>query len=138
MFDLQPFTVNIIVYICVFLGVLLAYEGLQQLVFRRETQSEARNRRMKMIKRGATSEDVLKLLRDPALLGPTQKGEFYARLRRLLVQAGLSIAPVWIIICMGVSRRSPMWRGPGFCRRFRPLASAPHWRSPCPCWSCFK
>lgn len=102
MFDFQPFTINIFVYICVFLGVLLAYDGLQQLLFRHETQSEARNRRMRMIQRGASTEDVLKLLRDPAQLGSHDRRGLYARLCRLLAQAGLSVGPVWVFLCMGL------------------------------------
>jgi len=101
MFDLQPFTVNILVYICVFLGVLLAYEGLQQLLFRRETQTEARNRRMRMVKQGASSDDILKLLRDPAMLGSEQKRGAYARLRRLMVQSGLTVGPFWVVLGAG-------------------------------------
>ncbi len=102
MFELQPFTINIIVYVCVFLGVLLAYEGVQQLLFRRESKSEARNRRMKMIQRGASSEDVLKLLRDPALMGGEGKGGLYVQLRRLMVQAGLTASPAWVFVSMAL------------------------------------
>lgn len=101
MFEIQPFTINILLYACVFLGVLLAYEGLQQLLFRRETQAEARNRRMRMIQQGASTDDVLQLLRDPAILGSEQKRGAYARLRRLMIQAGLTVGPFWVFLGAG-------------------------------------
>ncbi|WP_135507163.1 type II secretion system F family protein [Roseovarius aestuariivivens] len=102
MFDQLPHTVNVLIYVCVFLGVFLTYEGLQQLFFRRETQSEARNRRMRVVQRGGSTEDALKLLRDTALLGPEKKGGLYMRLRRLLLQAGVSVGPFWVFLCMGL------------------------------------
>ena len=46
MFELQPYTFNILIFVFIFLGVLLAYEGIQQLIFRQESQSEARNKAM--------------------------------------------------------------------------------------------
>lgn len=102
MFELQPHTIDIILYVCIFLGVLVAYDGVQQLLFRRETQSEARNRRMRVIQQGGSTEDTLKLLRDSALLGPDKKGGVYVRLRRLLVQAGVSVRPFWVFLCMAL------------------------------------
>ena len=70
MIDLQPNTLNILFYISIFLGILLAYEGLQQLFLRKESLSEARNRRMKLIQGGASTDQVLQLLRDPAMTAP--------------------------------------------------------------------
>ena len=97
MIELQPFTLDILIYIFIFVGVLLAYEGLQQLFFRQETHNEARNRRMKMIERGVPTDQILHLLRDPAMLGSIDKGNPIARFRRLLNQAGLAIGPFWIL-----------------------------------------
>ncbi|MCX8225010.1 MAG: type II secretion system F family protein [Sulfitobacter sp.] len=98
MMDLQTFDLNIFVYIFVFVGVLLAYEGVVQLLFRRETQGEARNRRMKMIQRGASTDQVLQLLRDPAMFSGETKGGPITRFRRLLIQAGVTIRPAWILL----------------------------------------
>lgn len=97
MLEFEPFTTNILVYIALFVGVLLAFEGGQQLLFRKETHGEARNRRMKMIKKGASSEEVLQLLRDPATIGKSGNRGLISRLRILLAQAGLSVGPVWAI-----------------------------------------
>ncbi len=98
MIDLQPNTINILIYISIFIGILLAYEGLQQLFMRRETLTEARNRRMKMLQGGASSDEVLQLLRDPAMSNPGESPGLIARLRRLNVQAGVMISPAWIIL----------------------------------------
>ncbi|MES0827669.1 type II secretion system F family protein [Ruegeria sp. SCP11] len=98
MIDLQPNTINVLIYISIFIGILLAYEGLQQLFLRRETLTEARNRRMKMLQGGASSDEVLQLLRDPAMLNPGESPGLMARFRRLLVQAGVMISPFWIVL----------------------------------------
>ncbi len=98
MIELEPFTTNILIYIALFVGVLLAFEGVQQIVFRKETRGETRNRRMRMIKNGASSEEVLQLLRDPATIGKSGNRGLIARLRGLLAQAGLTIGPIWAIL----------------------------------------
>ncbi|WP_170569220.1 type II secretion system F family protein [Ruegeria atlantica] len=98
MIDLQPNTINILIYISLFIGILLAYEGLQQLFLRRESLAETRNRRMKMMQSGASTEEVLQLLRDPAMTNPGENPGLSARLRRLIIQAGLTISPVWIVL----------------------------------------
>lgn len=98
MIDLQPNTLNIVVYISIFLGILISYEGLHQLLRRNETQSEARNRRMKMIESGASTDQVLQVLRDPAMLVAGEKAGPTVRIRRLLVQAGLTIGPIWVVL----------------------------------------
>ncbi|WP_051927408.1 type II secretion system F family protein [Ruegeria halocynthiae] len=97
MIDLQPNTLNILIYISIFIGILLAYEGLQQLLLRRETHGETRNRRMKMIQEGASTDTVLQLLRDPAMLAAGERPGLVARFRRLLVQAGFTINPIWVV-----------------------------------------
>ncbi|MGV6803387.1 MAG: type II secretion system F family protein [Ruegeria sp.] len=98
MIDPQPNILNIFIYISIFIGILLAFEGINQLFLRKETHKEARNRRMKMIQHGASTEEVLQLLRDPAMTASGHKPSLNARFRGLLVQAGLATSPVWIIL----------------------------------------
>tara|TARA_R110002049_G_scaffold10127_3_gene50475 strand:- start:186169 stop:187137 length:969 start_codon:yes stop_codon:yes gene_type:complete len=98
MIDMQSFSLNILVYVVVFVGVLFAYEGLLQLIFRRETRGEARNRRMRMIQRGASGDEILQLLRDPAMFGSRAKQGPITRFRRLLIQAGVTISTAWILL----------------------------------------
>jgi tight adherence protein B len=75
-----------VVYIAVFVGALLVFEGLRQLLSRTEDVTEARNRRMRMMARGASPADVLNLLRDD----PGKSGAL-ARLSTALRQSGLAI-----------------------------------------------
>lgn len=86
-----PLEWSILVYIGLFIGVLLAIDGLVQLASRRETGAEARNRRMRMIRDGANAETMLNLLRDPALQKSGGSLSVVMRLRRLLAQSGARI-----------------------------------------------
>lgn len=96
--ELTPSTISIIVYVAIFLGVLLAFEGVRQLTSRSENNAEARNRRMRMINRGAGTDEVLSLLRDPAMKRGGSKGGPIVRLRRLLLQAGVTAGlPVFFV-----------------------------------------
>lgn len=96
MTGLQSSQTLLVVYVLVFVGVLVAFEGLRQVLSRGETAREARNRRMRMIARGATTEDVIEQLMRP---GSTRTG--LARrlpdLRVMLRQAGLTIPP-WLFL----------------------------------------
>lgn len=94
---LQANQTLLVVYVLVFVGVMVAFEGLRQVLSRGETANEARNRRMRMIARGATAEDVFDQLMRP---GSTRTG--LARrlpdLRAMLRQAGLTISPSLFLV----------------------------------------
>jgi tight adherence protein B len=80
------------VYVIVFVGALLAFEGIRQLLSRSETRGEARNRRMKWVRDGATSEKILQEL----FYAETRSGRRrfgLPDLGRRLRQAGLRINP---------------------------------------------
>lgn len=102
MIDLQPNTLSILLYISIFLGILLVYEGVAQFLLRGESSNEARNRRMKMIQGGASTDEVLQLLRDPAMMVSGERLGLIARLRRLLAQAGLTIGPVPVLFAIAL------------------------------------
>ncbi|WP_146586211.1 type II secretion system F family protein [Puniceibacterium confluentis] len=85
---------SILIYMGLFIGVLLVLDGMFQLISKRETGSEARNRRMRMIQGGANTETVLNLLRDPSLQQGNSSGSLILRLRRLLAHAGGQIGLV--------------------------------------------
>ncbi len=63
-----------IVYVGIVVGVLLAFEGLRQMIASRGSKDEARSRRMRMIQKGATTEEIL------AILKPDDKQTFASRL----------------------------------------------------------
>ena len=81
-----------IVYAGIVVGVLLAFEGLRQMLVGRGDKEEARSRRMQMIQKGATTEEIL------ALLKPDEKTTWVNRLPlvgdlpRVLRQAGISMS----------------------------------------------
>ena len=80
--------VSFIIYVMIFVGVLLAFEGLRQFFYRGETSAEARNRRMRLLAKGTSAEEVFRLLnnnRDAA----RRRFSPIAQLSHLLQQAGL-------------------------------------------------
>ena len=52
-----------VLYTALFIGVLLAFDGLLQFLFRGRSAEEAINRRLRMLASGADPEEVLRLLR---------------------------------------------------------------------------
>ena len=85
----------------VFLGVLLAFEGVRQILSRNESGSEARNRRMRMIARGAGTEERLRLLKPDSGGGLLSVLPALNRLPLALRQAGIAIPPkAFVLICL--------------------------------------
>lgn len=82
----QSPAVTYLVYIAVFIGALLAFEGLRQLLSSSEGLSEARNRRMRMIASGTSRKDVLNLLRDD----PAKRG-IVSTISSFIRQSGLEV-----------------------------------------------
>lgn len=80
-----------LIFIGVFLGVLLLVEGLRQLLARRETNDEARSRRMRMVAAGTNAAERLAILA-PQAGRPVMLGGF--NLSGLLGAAGLPQRPV--------------------------------------------
>lgn len=91
MIDLNSPGTMFFVYIALFVGALLIFEGLRQLVSREEDGTQARNRRMKMMQKGATAEDVLSLFLDEQ---DTQSTGLFGipNFTRLLRQAGIQMS----------------------------------------------
>ena len=88
-------------YAGVFLGVLLAYEGVRQLLSRSESTSEARNRRMRMIAAGATTDEVLRLLKPSVDGWSLAQIPFIGSLPMDLRQAGITVsAKVFLLACL--------------------------------------
>ena len=80
-----------LIFIGVFMGALLLFEGLRQIASRRETDSEARSRRLRMISSGITLEERLAIL----LPGEGSKKTFLGlNLGTMLVAAGLPQQPL--------------------------------------------
>jgi len=85
---------EILLLIGVFVGVVLLFEGLRQLLSRRETAGEARSRRMRMVAAGRNLNERLELLapqtRKVGLPG-------WSQLEALILSAGLPVRPeLWL------------------------------------------
>ncbi len=82
-----------LVFTVMFLGVLIAFEGISQLLAVGENREEARNRRMRMLARGKTAEEALQILRPPATSGPLGRLPFVGDLPASLRAAGIMLPP---------------------------------------------
>ena len=71
---LQRIDLQFVVYILAFVGLLLIFEGVRQMLSRAENAEKAKSRRMQLIQKGATTEEILKILK------PTEKRSFVERL----------------------------------------------------------
>ena len=84
------FGLDLLLIATTFLGALLAFEGIRQALSRHESPLDARNRRMRMIAKGATGDDVLRLLKPRADTWALSRVPGFASLPLELRQAGIS------------------------------------------------
>ncbi len=83
---------QLVLYIGMVVGALLVFEGLRQVFSARSRQEDARSRRLQMIAKGATTEEIL------AILKPEEKQSFASRLPLVgdlplvLRQAGITMS----------------------------------------------
>ena len=104
MFDLPEFGLGTLLYVGIFLGVLLAFEGLRQVFRRDEDATTARNRRMRMIAGGASTEDVLKLLKPDTQPWALHRLPFVGKLPTEMRQAGITMKPtLYLSVCLIVT-----------------------------------
>ena len=93
-----------VIYMTAFLGALLVLEGVRQLFSKSFGAKEAKSRRMQLIAKGATTEQILKILK------PTEKRSFVERLPfvgdlpTVLRQAGITMAPgAFLVTCFAAA-----------------------------------
>ena len=101
---LQQLDLQFVIYVVAFVGVLLVFEGLRQMVSRKEHAERAKSRRMQLIQKGASTEEILKILK------PTEKRSFVERLPfvgdlpLVLRQAGIVMAPgAFLVTCLAAA-----------------------------------
>jgi len=86
-------------FIFLALGVFLAFTGITQLLSRSENQSDARNRRMKMLSKGASKDEIMAVLKPDAVSG-SARIPLIGALPRVLRQSGLGIGVrQFIVLC---------------------------------------
>ena len=92
------------VFAGVFLGALLFVSGLSQAASRKETRSEARNRRMRLVAKGATTGELLAILKPQTRQGPLSRLPFFGKVPELLSHAGLTVTPGrFLAICTALA-----------------------------------
>ena len=82
-----------VVYIGAIIGGLLVLEGLRQLFSRSAGAEEAKSKRMQMIAKGATTEQILKVLKPAYKRSVVERIPFVGDIPTVLRQAGITMAP---------------------------------------------
>ncbi|MCV6824435.1 MULTISPECIES: type II secretion system F family protein [Halocynthiibacter] len=101
MADFSQFTdLNFVIYALVALGVFLLFTGVTQLLSRSENRLEAKNRRLRMIGKGRSTEEVLAILKPDTGGGILTRLPFIGNLPQLLSQAGLTLRPGAFVLLM--------------------------------------
>ncbi len=92
---------NLFLYVGVFLGVLVIFEGIRQAVFGGETTEKTRSKRIKLLRKGMSQESVLTLLRPKPKENLLSKIPVYGTLPSKMRQAGMTMKPsVFLGICL--------------------------------------
>ena len=86
------------VYVGIFLGVLVLVSGLSVLLNPRESAKEARNRRMRMIASGKSTEEILSILKPPSRGGLGNRFPMLARLPEQLHFAAVPLSPAGFVM----------------------------------------
>ncbi|MDJ0994823.1 MAG: type II secretion system F family protein [Dinoroseobacter sp.] len=99
--QLEADAAMIVLYIAVFVGALLAFEGLRHLLSPRETDAEARNRRMSMLRSGKSPEETYSLLLKDA--GTAKRGSKFSpsALSSALKQSGFTYGIPGFLVLSG-------------------------------------
>ena len=92
--ELLPF----LAYATLFVGVILAVEGLRRVADSNETTREAKNRRMCMLAEVSSREEVFELLKDSGVLDAGQNSRSYPSPLRILKQAGVRFGAAKLFI----------------------------------------
>ena len=83
---------QLIVYIGIVVGVLLAFEGIRQAFSSRTRREEARSRRLQMIAKGASTEEILAILKPEETPSLASRLPLVGDLPKVLLQAGITMS----------------------------------------------
>ncbi|KUJ85364.1 hypothetical protein AVO45_16585 [Ruegeria marisrubri] len=101
--EVAGYDVRFVITLTIFLGALIAFEGIRQFLKRGENREEAINRRIKMLNEGKTGEDVLNLLKPPPSKPLMKKIPFAGDLPAALKASDLSMPPEMFLIGCGAA-----------------------------------
>ncbi|PTX54645.1 tight adherence protein B [Litoreibacter ponti] len=92
------------VYIGVCIGVLVLAEGIRQSVWSADGDNYRKTKRLKMLSKGMSTEDVLESLRRPITNSRWQKIPIFGSIPAKMQQADFTMKPLpFLLICFGVS-----------------------------------
>ncbi len=86
------FNAQLILYVGVVVGALLAFEGVRQFFSSRGRRDEARTRRLQMIAKGASTEEILAILKPEEKQALASRLPLVGDLPRVLLQAGVTMS----------------------------------------------
>jgi tight adherence protein B len=89
-----------VLYTALFVGVLLAFDGLLQFFSRGQSGEEAVNRRLRMLASGADPEEVLRLLRRRRAPGGMERIPGLRDWQALVIQSGIAIEPGRLLVVL--------------------------------------
>ena len=93
-----------VIYLGAFLGALLVLEGLRQLLSRSSGAKEAKSRRMQLIAKGATTEEILKILKPSEKRSFVERLPFVGDLPTVLRQGGITMtAGAFLMTCFAAA-----------------------------------
>lgn len=93
-----------VIYLAAFLGALLVLEGVRQLFSKRLGAKDAKSRRMQLIAKGATTEQILKILKPSEKRSFVERLPFVGDLPTVLRQAGITMAAgAFLITCFAAA-----------------------------------
>ncbi len=85
-------TAQLVLYVGVVVGALLVFEGIRQVFSSRGRQEEARSRRLQMIAKGATTEEILAILKPEEKQSHASRLPLVGDLPLVLRQAGITMS----------------------------------------------
>lgn len=90
-----------IIFIVLALGTFLVFTGIAQLLSRNESANEARSRRMRLIARGAKTEELLAVLKPKVPTGFVTRLPLIGKFPGMLQQSGLRISlGAYLVLCV--------------------------------------
>ncbi len=96
--QLAGYDIRFVLSLLVFLGAIIAFEGIRQFLKRGENREEAINRRIQMLNDGKSTEDVLALLKAPEAKPLLRSFPIVGDLPAALKAARLNILPEMFLI----------------------------------------
>ncbi len=99
--EFAGYDMRFVISLLIFLGALIAFEGIRQFLKRGENREEAINRRIQMLNEGRSGEDILDLLKPKPTRSLFQSLPFVDDLPSALKAAGLNMVPEMFLIGCG-------------------------------------